>query len=140
VPTAPGTYRATYRLQGPRGQFGDSFWVQITVQASTDCARYVADLNYPDNTVVARGATINKRWRLSNCGNTTWGAGFSAVRTAGAYGPGSFGVPTVSPGANGDLSVNMTVPSTPGTYRATYRMQGPRGQFGESFWVQIRVQ
>jgi hypothetical protein len=143
VPTTAGTHRATYRLEGPRGPFGEPFWVEVVVRATptNDCARFVADLNYPDGTVVARGQTIRKGWRLANCGDTTWsaGGGYRAVRTGGSYGPSSFSVPTVAPGKNGDLYVNITVPTTAGTHRATYRLEGPRGRFGEAFWVQVVV-
>jgi hypothetical protein len=127
-------------MEGPAGTFGDPFWVEIVVRdtPTTDCSRFVSDLNYPDGTEVSPGQTINKGWRISNCGDTTW-SGYRAVRTSGSYGPASFGVPTVGPGQNGDLYANITVPSTPGTHRATYKLEGPRGTFGDPFWVEIVV-
>src|SRR3990170_5644777 len=65
---------------------------------AADCATFVADLNYPDGSQVSPGQTINKGWRLRNCGDTTW-SGFTAVRVSGSFGPTSFPVPTtVSPG------------------------------------------
>ncbi|MDW8215951.1 MAG: hypothetical protein RMJ55_20560, partial [Roseiflexaceae bacterium] len=30
--TTPGTHRATYRLRGPNGLFGDPFWVEVVVR------------------------------------------------------------------------------------------------------------
>jgi hypothetical protein len=111
------------------------------IPSGTDCSKFVADLNYPDGTVVSPGHTINKGWRLSNCGDTTWSAagGYHAVRISGSYGPTSFNIPTVGPGQTGDLYANITVPTTAGTHRATYKLEGSGGTFGEPFWVEVEV-
>ncbi len=139
VPTTSGLHRATYKLEGRNGQFGESFWVEVNVVAPNDCAAFVADLNYPDGSQVSPGQTINKSWRLRNCGDTTW-SGYSAVRISGSFGPTSFSVSTtVSPGTTVDLYTDITVPTTSGTHRATYKLEGPRGQFGDSFWVEVNV-
>ncbi len=103
----------------------------------TDCARFVSDVNYPDGSVVAPGQVFEKRWRLQNCGTSSW-SGYQAVRTSGTYGPVSF---PVSGAAGGPASVAamFTAPASPGTYRATYKMQGPSGQFGDAFWAEVVV-
>src|SRR6185503_2803380 len=108
---------------------------------SGDCARFVSDLNYPDGTTVTPGQTIEKGWRLTNCGRSTWsaGGGYRAVRVSGAYGPNSFDLPQVGGGQTGDVTATITVPSAAGTHRATYRLQGPSGSFGDTFWVEIVV-
>src|SRR5574341_1524989 len=117
-----------------------AFLVSPTGQASAaDCAAFVADLNYPDGSQVDPGQTITKGWRLRNCGTTNW-SGYRAVRVGGSYGPSSFAVPGVAPGTTGDLYTSITVPSTSGTHRATYQMQGPSGQFGDVFWVEVNVE
>ena len=143
APTIAGSHRATYLLEGPVGRFGDPFWIEIVVgeEPTTNCSSFVSDLNYPDGTEVSPGQTINKGWRLSNCGDTTWSTagGYRAVRTGGSYGPTSFDVPSVGPGQNGHLYANITVPTTPGTHRATYKLEGPGGTFGDPFWIEIRV-
>jgi len=139
VPITPDTYRATYQLEGPGGTFGEPFWVEVVVEQ--DCSKFVDDLNYPDGTPVSPGQTINKGWRLSNCGGTTWSTsdGYRAVRISGSYGPTSFTIPTVGPGQTGDLYASITVPTTAGTYRATYQLEGPGGTFGDPFWVEVVV-
>jgi len=143
APTTPGTYRTTYQMEGPNGYFGDRFWVEIVVKPkpTNDCSTFIEDLTYPDGAPVSKGETFRKGWRLSNCGDTTWSAAddYRAVRVSGNYGPSSFDIPTVGPGKSGKLYVDITAPSTIGTHRATYRLEGPRGVFGTSFWVEIKV-
>jgi hypothetical protein len=49
-------------------------------------------------------------------------------------------VPALAPGAQADVSVNLTAPAAPGTYRANYQFQAPDGtRFGPVIWVQIVV-
>jgi pimeloyl-ACP methyl ester carboxylesterase len=102
-----------------------------------NCARFVADVNYPDGTAVAPGQTFEKRWRLQNCGTSSW-SGYQAVRISGNYGPASFPVSGAAR-ATVEVAAQITAPTAPGTYRATYRLQGPGGQFGDSFWVEVKV-
>ena len=139
APAAPGHYRSTYQMQGPRGALVDSFWIDIYVVARvTDCERFVADLTIPDGARVSRGASLNKGWRLHNCGTSTW-AGFNAVRVSGSFGPVSFPVPYTPPGANGDLWAVFPAPTTPGRSTATYKLVGPRGALAGTFWVTVVV-
>jgi len=140
VPSTAGLHRATYRMQGPSGQFGDSFWVEVNVDSPTySCAEFVADLNYPDGSQVTSGQTIHKGWRLKNCGALYWLGDHRAVRISGSFGPASLGLPVVNPGATGDIYTDITVPTTPGLHRATYRLENPNGQFGDTFWVEVNV-
>ena len=134
-----GIYSGLFTAGG--AQAVELAWVDTTGSAE-DCAAFVADLTYPDGTAVSPGETISKGWRMSNCGDTTWsaGGGFRAVRISGSYGPTSFSIPTVGPGATGDLYASITVPTSSGTHRATYQLEGPRGTFGDRFWVEITVQ
>jgi murein DD-endopeptidase MepM/ murein hydrolase activator NlpD len=140
VPTTAGTHRATYKLEGPGGMFGDPFWVEVVVEQ--DCSKFVEDINYKDGWVLSPGQTINKGWRLSNCGSSTWSTsdGYRAVRISGSYGPTSFNIPTVGPGQTGNLFASITVPTTLGTHRATYKLEGPGGTFGDPFWVEVVVE
>jgi len=134
-----GIYSGLFTAGG--AQAVELAWVDTT-GSTEDCATFVADLTYPDGTAVSPGETISKGWRILNCGDTTWiaGGGFRAVRISGSYGPTSFSIPTVGPGATGDLYASITVPTSSGTHRATYQLEGPRGTFGDSFWMEIVVQ
>ncbi len=102
------------------------------------CARFIGDVTYPDGTVVSPGANFEKQWQIENCGTASW-SGYQAIRTSGSFGPVSF---PISEGTDAFvlMSASFTAPLTLGTYRSTYRLQGPNGQFGDSFWVEIVVQ
>ena len=107
--------------------------------AGHDCEAFVADLTVPDGTTLAPNQTVNKGWRLSNCGNTDW-TGLTAVRVDGVFGPASFGVAPVSPSSSQDLYAAFTAPAAPGHYRATYRLRAADGHFADnSFWIDINV-
>ncbi|MEI8305574.1 MAG: carboxypeptidase regulatory-like domain-containing protein [Chloroflexales bacterium] len=105
----------------------------------TNCAQLIAIMNYPDGTIVNPGASFEKRWVLQNCGSAAWANGYQAVRISGDYGPTSFTVGGTA-GTIVEVSATFTAPSIPGTYRATYKLQGPDGQFGDPFWVEVVVQ
>src|SRR5205085_1505024 len=91
APSTTGTQRATYQMQGPGGKFGDTFWVEINVTASTtDNAAFVSEGPPTDGTAFAPGATFSKTWTLKDSGTSTWStAGYKAVRISGSYGPAS---------------------------------------------------
>ena len=142
APSSPGTYRATYQMQGPGGTFGQQFWVEIRVAAGgTDGATYVSEGAPADGTTFNSGANFAKRWTIRNSGTTVWSTGsYRATRVGGSYGPSTINLSgSVGAGSNTDITGNFTAPSSPGTYRATYQMQGPGGTFGQQFWVEIRV-
>ncbi|MEZ0396224.1 MAG: NBR1-Ig-like domain-containing protein [Anaerolineales bacterium] len=113
-------------------------------------AAFEADVTVPDGTVMSPGQVFTKTWRLRNVGTCTWTSGYQLVFHQGD----AMGVPagyaqaltagTVPPGGTVDVSVNLTAPMTPGTYRGYWRLREPGGQYfglrnGGSFWVQIQV-
>ncbi|MEJ5225817.1 MAG: NBR1-Ig-like domain-containing protein, partial [Anaerolineales bacterium] len=114
-----------------------------------DWAKFVADVTIPDGTVIAPGATFTKTWRLTNIGTSTWTTSYKLVFDSGE----SLGAKTaialpkaVKPGESIDLSVEMTAPGTPGTYRGNWKLQNASGvKFGigsnasNPFWVEIKV-
>ena len=105
----------------------------------TDCEAFVVDITVPDGTAVSPGQTFNKTWRLRNCGTTNW-SGLTAVRIAGIYGPASFSMPTIAPGATADVTIPVTAPTQPGLSRATYRLQAADGHYANnSFWLEVNV-
>ncbi len=114
-----------------------------------DLAQFVRDVTIPDGTVFAPGATFTKTWRLRNIGTCTW-SGYSVVFDSGnaMNGTSPTPLPTVAPGQEVDVSIDMVAPSTPGEYRGYWRIRNASGVLipvaggyqGKSFFVEIKVQ
>jgi len=104
-------------------------------------ARWVADVTVPDNTVFAPGMPFIKTWRVRNAGTCAWEPGTRLVFISGTpMGGPAADVPALAPGAQTDVSVSLTAPAAPGTYRANYQFQAPDGtRFGAVIYVQIVV-
>jgi hypothetical protein len=109
------------------------------------------DVTIPDWQVMPPGQVFTKTWRLTNAGTCTW---TPAYRLAFYQGD-TMGVPTgyaqsltsgnIPPGGTVDVSVNLTAPVTPGTYKGYWHMQEPGGQYfgigatNGGFYVAITV-
>ncbi len=113
------------------------------VPSACDGAAYVADVTIPDGTVVAPGQSFEKKWRLQNTGSCTWSTSYEIVFVSGSQmggtTPGFVKVP-VPPGNQTEMSVQLTAPTTSGSYTGTWRMQNAGGaQFGSFVTVVISV-
>ena|SRR5688572_21481485 len=114
---------------------------------SCNNSAYVADVTYPDNTVVKPGINFEKVWRVQNTGTCLWDDGYKLVFIAGdkALDPYTFefkdSADFVSGGETADLGIDLTAPNAEGTYTATWRMQSDNGAFfGTLLTVVIVVQ
>ena len=113
-----------------------------------DQAQFLRDVTIPDGTIFAPNATFTKTWRIKNAGTCTW-SGYSLVFDSGDSMSGVSPTPigTVSPNQEIDLSVNLTAPSTTGSYRGYWRIRNAAGVLipvlggtkGQSFFVDIKV-
>jgi len=123
-----------------------------TVFVPCDRASFVSDVSFPDNSELAPGTTFVKTWRIRNNGSCTWTSSYALVFVSGAAmsGPASLQFinagATVAPGSTVDVSVTLTAPATPDTYRGDWKLRNAAGAtFGigdnadKSFWVQIKV-
>lgn len=115
-----------------------------------DRAAFVEDVTIPDGTVIQPGATFEKTWRLRNTGSCTWDANYSLIFVNGDAMGGPAAAPltkgTVAPGGEVDITVELTAPTEPGTYRGNWRLRNAAGEnFGigpngdKLFWVEIEV-
>jgi murein DD-endopeptidase MepM/ murein hydrolase activator NlpD len=108
-----------------------------------DQSTFISDVTVPDGTVVSPDQTLHKVWRVRNSGTSTWKSGYDLVFVGGDQmgAPSSVNVPgTISPGDNADLTVDMTAPSTPGTYTGRWRLRNAQGTyFGDELWITVEV-
>jgi hypothetical protein len=120
--------------------------------ADLDCDRgdFIADVTIPDDTTFQPGETFVKTWRLRNSGACTWTSSYSVVFFEGDSmgSPASFTLTEgqVDPGEELEISVELTAPQEPGTYRGDWKLRNPAGQsFGlgskgdAAFWTVIEV-
>jgi uncharacterized protein YkwD len=113
----------------------------------TNKAMFVADVTIPDNTVVGAGETFTKIWRISNAGTCVWAWDYNLSY----YSENRMGAPEVVPlditypGQTLDISVELTAPSSPGTYRGNFVIKNAEGlimQVDEDsrLWLIIKVE
>jgi hypothetical protein len=113
-------------------------------------ARFLTDVSIPDGTVFEPGKVFTKTWRLKNVGSCAWTSGYDLVFAGGdaMSGPSSKQLTsgTVNTGNNLDISVQLTAPSSAGTYRGNWQLRDPSDViFGVEnsssglFWVEIKV-
>ena len=113
-------------------------------------AKFIDDVTIPDGTVFEPGKVFTKTWSLKNVGTCTWTSGYDIVFYSGD----AMGAPsavqittgTIAPGQTVEVSVNLTAPSSAGTYRGNWQMRDPSDNiFGIEnstsgyFWVEIKV-
>lgn len=113
-----------------------------------DAAAFVADVNIPDGTQLSAGQRFTKTWRLKNIGTCTWnqsyGLAFIDGNAMGAPAVVNF-TGVVPPGQTVDLSIELTAPTQPGSYRGNWKVRNPNGVlFGTGagsfpFYADIRV-
>ena len=114
-----------------------------------DRATFVTDVSVPDGTTFTPGAPFVKTWRLRNTGTCTWTTDYSVVFSTGEQMGGTSPIKlpsTIAPGQIIDLSMNLTAPNTPGSYRGYWMFSNTSGGlFGigpsanKAFWVAINV-
>ncbi len=115
-----------------------------------DRASFVSDVTIPDGEELEPNESFTKTWRLKNNGSCTWTSSYTLIFDSGdsMSGPASKQLTSgsVAPGATMDLSVNLTAPSSPGTYKGYWKLRNGSGvNFGigtggtNPFWVEIEV-
>lgn len=113
-------------------------------------ANFVKDVTYPDNAVVLPGTVFTKTWQLKNTGSCSWTSGYVLIFDHGdaMNAPTTVSITsgTVAPGAIVEISVELTAPTTPGTYQGYFLLRSPDNiVFGLNadaqgpFWVKIVV-
>ena len=117
--------------------------------SSCDKVQFVADVNFPDGTVVQPGGQFTKTWRLKNVGSCAWSKSYQLVffsgEKMGAASSAAF-TKDVAIGETVDISINMTAPTASGTYRGYWMFKNADGalfgigtQANKPWWVEIKV-
>lgn len=117
--------------------------------SSCDLAAFVEDITIPDGTEMMPGQTFTKVWRISNEGTCTWTSGYQILYYGGeimstetAY---ALTDTDIAPGESLDISIEMTAPSTEGSYTMWWIMRNADGEnfgvdaSGGAIYVQITV-
>ena len=124
--------------------------VTSTVPPSAcDKVQYVADVNVPDGTIFQPGTQFTKTWRLKNVGSCKWTTAYQLVffsgEKMGAASSATF-PKEVAVGSTVDISINMTAPSTAGSYRGYWMFKNANGalfglgaQGNQPWWADIKV-
>ena len=120
-----------------------------TSSACTNLAKFVEDVNVPDDTEMLPGQEFIKTWRLQNVGTCTWTNQFATIFVNGDQMNGTSPLPlttSVAPNGTLDISVTLKAPGTTGTYRGNWELRDSSGiTFGlgnnasDPFYVQIKV-
>ena len=99
-----------------------------------DAAAFIADVTIPDGSVVGRGQSFTKTWRIKNVGTCTWTTAYDLVFVSGERlgGQNAVAVPaSVSPGGSVDISVQLTAPNQDGRYKGYWKLRNASDiQFG----------
>jgi hypothetical protein len=94
------------------------------------------------------GQSFTKTWRIKNVGTCTWNSQYKLVFDSGAtMGSPAFQQLTpvhIPPGSTLDVSLQLTAPVTPGTYRSNWKLRAPNGDIfgltnGNPIWVEVKV-
>src|SRR5215208_4909792 len=119
------------------------------VSSICDQAQFVGDINFPDGTPFAPGASFIKTWRFKNIGYCTWTTSDRVVFFSGEQmgAPSSSSLPVnVAPGQMVDISIPLTAPSVAGSYRGYWMFQNMNGtlfgigpQANRPWWLDIKV-
>jgi len=132
IPTVVPLFTATSALVLP-----------TTAAGVCDKALFMADVTIPDGTKMDPGETFTKTWQLKNAGTCTWTTGYAIVFFDGKQMTDEDSINldgTVAPGGTVNVSVDMTAPSTEGTYKSTWVLKNAAGtQISPTFYAEIKV-
>lgn len=114
-----------------------------------DAASFVSDVTYPDGSIVSRGSTFTKIWRLKNVGTCTWTTSYAIIFVSGE----KLGAPnavslsgSVAPGQTIDIPVELTASNAEGRYRGNWKLRnasdilfGVGASADSNFYVDVSV-
>jgi next-to-BRCA1 protein 1 len=105
-------------------------------------ARFVSDVSVEDGIFLNPGQTFVKIWKMRNEGTAPWAEGTRLLFVGGdkLSTVDSVVVPSIEPGAEVDIAIDMTAPSKPGRYVSYWRLVTADGsRFGQRVWTDVVV-
>jgi hypothetical protein len=110
-----------------------------------DCVQFVEDVTIPDWTQLTPGQRVDKTWSVINCGAQQWRNrvlavryGESPIQRAGSAIGSVEPVPDLMPGAQGEVTVHLIVPDSPGDWKLWFDIVKPKEK-RDIVWVFFRV-
>lgn len=120
----------------------------LAITAPANCinaAVLLRDVTIQDNTQVKAGEQFTKTWEFQNTGTCPW-VNYTLKFAAGDQmeSPLSSAVDTALPGEKIEISVELTAPSTNGSYTGYFTLNDPSGKdvpigIEKTFWVKVLV-
>lgn len=114
-----------------------------TPKTCSDSLNYLADLNYPDRSLVSPGKVIEKQWRVENNGSCNWDGRYRLKLQKDSAPLGAAGEMALYParaGTQATISINFSAPLEAGTYRTAWQAYNPEGlAFGDVVYMLIIV-
>jgi len=111
-------------------------------QPCEDGLRFQTDLTIPDGSDVSAGATMDKRWEVTNNGSCNWTEGYTLRLIAGVD-LGANPEQALYPARSGTHAVIRMVfqaPIEPGPYRSAWQAHSPNGEpFGDPIFIDFLV-
>jgi hypothetical protein len=121
----------------------------LTTVTKCDAAAFITDLTYPDGSLLGRGNTFTKTWRIKNVGTCTWTTSYNLVFVGGEGfgGKSVVALPaSVGPGGSVDVSVQLKTPNQNGRYQGYWKLSNASGvlfgfgpQADSSIYVDVNV-
>jgi hypothetical protein len=109
-----------------------------------DRALFITDVTVEDGSEFIPGETFDKVWRIKNTGSCTWNSNYDLVFDSGDDLGGEDGTSLqgqISPGSQVDITLELTAPDTPGSYKGIWQLRNASGvifTYG-GLWVDIVV-
>lgn len=136
IPTAPAATAFIIPTEAP------TLEPPTPIPPCTNELTWLADLSFPDDTVVLPGQPMEKRWSIQNSGSCDWDARYRLRNTNGETLGAAAEIPLypARAGATVTLSIVFLAPTEAGTYRSEWQAVNPDGAlFGDMIYIKIVV-
>ncbi len=90
-------------------------------------ARFIADLSYPDDSIVNPEQTFVKTWRIQNIGQCTWTPIYTIINQQTGQVVSPMVDLAVPPGGMADISLRIAAPQTQGNFQVSYLFRSADG-------------